>query len=351
MKTMIRTLLAGILFLLVVPLAVGLLLGDGGLAGSLEEGQAKLGLTGISFANKVELPETIDVWIEEEEKTVSVDFEAYVSRVVASEMPSAFELEALKAQSVAARTFAAAKIEKYQQKKPEAHPDAPVCNTTHCQVYKTEKGLIASHEDGWEEEGWKKIQKACKATKGELLYYDGEMVMQPLFFSSSGGQTENSEDVFVGAYPYLVSVSSPYEEKATHQNEETTFTLKEMKEKLQAAFPNKDFGSVTQDKIKILSRTAGGRVAQIQIGDGADSKLKGTEVRTGLGLSSTLFSISFAEGEGWNSSSPSKTKITFTSNGSGHGVGLSQYGADGMAKEGYKYKEILQHYYSGTEVY
>lgn len=337
MKFVVRTLVIGLFFLLLVPFAVALLLGEGGLSGT---GQADKELQPIAIENKVELPDTIKVWIEEEQKVVEVDFEDYVTRVVASEMPYHFDLEALKAQSVAARTFSAAKLEKYEEKKPSSHPDAPVCNTTHCQVYKTEKELIESHEEGWEKEGWPKIQKACKATEGELLYYNGKMVMQPLFFSSSGGQTENSEDVFVGAYPYLVSVSSPYEEGATHTDEEKTFTLSEFKEKIKAAFPKKSFGTIKQSNIKILSRSSGGRVSEMQIGD---EVLKGTEVRTALGLSSALFSVKFdEEGDG---------NIIFTSNGSGHGVGLSQYGANGMAKEGYKYKEILKHYYTGTEVY
>ena len=164
--------------------------------------------------------------------------------------------------------------------------------------------------------------------------------MQPLFFSSSGGQTENSEDVFVSAVPYLVSVSSPYEENATHRDEKTKLSLKDFAKKLKSAYPEKDLGKISQPSIKILSRTAGGRVEKMQVGDGAGGILRGTEVRMALGLSSALFAIEF---DGSN--------IVFTSSGSGHGVGMSQYGADGMAKEGYDYKEILTHYYSGTQVY
>ena len=292
----------------------------------------------VSAADKVKTPRKIKVWREDLGKVVKVDFEEYVACVTASEMPNTFAAEALKAQSVAVRTFAMSKIQKYETKKPEKHPDAPICDTTHCQVYKTEKELIACHPDGWgdSENGWPKVQAACESTKGQMLYYDEQLVMQPLFFSSSGGQTENSEDVFVSAVPYLISVSSPYEEKATHRNEKKTFTLAEMKKEMQKAFPAKDFGTLTQAKIKILSRTSGGRVERMQVGDAV---LKGTQVRSALGLSSALFSISF-----------SGQSVVFTSSGSGHGVGMSQYGADGMAKEGYSYREILQHYYTGTAV-
>lgn len=347
MKIPMQILILCLLFFLAIPLGTVFAFGN------LRSGEqavpqgAKTEATekdGASTKNKVELPEKIKVFKENQGKTVSVNFEEYVACVTASEMPNTFESEALKAQSVAARTFAYAKLEKYQIKKPAAHPEAPICSTTHCQVYKTEEELAECHPKGWgtSEAGYPKIKAASEATAGELLYYDGEPIMQPLFFSSSGGQTENSEDVFVSALPYLVSVSSPYESNATHQNEEKTFTLGEFEKALIKAYPEKAFGALKQSNIKILSRTAGGRVDKMQIGDGT---LKGTEVRNALGLSSALFSISFdnaKNGEG---------QIIFTSNGSGHGVGMSQYGADGMAKEGYDYKEILKHYYSGAEIY
>ena len=327
--------------LIVLIFFVGVPLTAVALGGQLGEGSGLRGLDnlkGVSFANKIETPKTIEVKRCDSCKKVEVDFEEYVTCVVASEMPATFEEEALKAQSVAARTFAMAKIK----------TKSPICDSTHCQVYKTEKELIECHPEGWEDDGWKKIKKACMATAGELLYYDGELVLHPLFFSSSGGQTENSEDVFVSAVPYLISVSSPYEEKATHKDEEKSFTVNEFAAKVRKAFPEKDFGTISTDRIKILSRTAGGRVEKMKVGD---VTLKGTEVRSALGLSSALFTISFKEGTGWNVLSASNTQIVFVSNGSGHGVGMSQYGADGMAKEGADYKEILKHYYSGTEIY
>ena len=327
---------AGMIFIVVIPIAAVALLGGGldGFSGIFWNGEDE-----PNPSDRIETPETITVWQSEKKKTVEVDFEEYVSRVVASEMPGTFQEEALKAQSVAARTYAMSRLVNYEEKKPEAHPKAPVCDTTHCQVYKTEKTLIDIHAEGWEQEEWAKIQKACRATEGQLLYYEGELVMQPLFFSSSGGQTENSEDVFVSAVPYLISVESPYEEEATHREEEKRFAVKDFAEKLEDAYPQRELGDISQKTIKILDRTAGGRVSRMQVGDGEDGILKGTEVRTALGLSSALFTIRFEE-----------DRVIFTSSGSGHGVGLSQYGADGMAREGYDYKEILRHYYSGTQV-
>ena len=327
----------GVLFMLAVPALCVFLFSDSGFHGRAETDKPP-GMQELS--GKISVPGTIEVWLAEKEKVVKVDFEEYVCRVVASEMPATFDEEALKAQSVAARTYAMAKILKYEEKKPENHPKTPVCSTTHCQVYKTEKKLIADHEEGWEKTGWEKIQKACHATEGQLLYHDGKLVMQPLFFSSSGGQTENSEDVFVSAYPYLVSVASPYEEEASHRDEEAVLEMNEFAKKIKDAYPQRELGKISRDTVKILSRTAGGRVERIQVGGGKEGVMKGTEVRTALGLSSALFSISFRD----------DSEIVFTSSGSGHGVGMSQYGADGMAKEGYNYVEILEHYYSGSKV-
>lgn len=332
MKPFVQIFILILALLIMVPLILGLVSGRSEKSPDMAEGDIE---------NKIETPATVTVWVEKEGKAREMDFEEYVARVVASEMPADFGEEALKAQAVAARTYTMAKIIKYQEKKPEAHPDAPLCSTTHCQAYKSEEELIACHEAGWEDDGWQKIQKACKATEGQMLYYDGELVMQPLFFSSSGGQTENSEDVFSGAYPYLVSVASPYEEGATHTNEEKEFSLGELKGALADSYPDRATGDLTAENIKIKSRTAGGRVDTMQIGA---SEFKGTEVRSALKLSSALFSISF-EGSG------AGAKIIFTSSGSGHGVGLSQYGARGMAASGSDYKEILTHYYTGTKVY
>jgi stage II sporulation protein D len=326
-----------IIIMLILMVCIPLIIGT--VAGSINDNSEDS--TEEETLTKIATPKTVTVWISESETTKKVDFEDYVTRVVASEMPSSFGEEALKAQSVAARTYVMAKIIKYEDNKPESHPDAPVCDTTHCQVYKTEKDLIASHGDGWEEDGWVKIKKACEETKGELLYYQGELVMQPLFFSSSGGQTENSEDVFSGAYPYLVSVSSPYEENASHSNEEKVFTIVEVQSAMNSTYQDRKTGNLSKDNIEILSYTAGGRVSTIQMGQ---STYKGTEVRSALGLSSSLFDITYRTENGVE-------KIVFTSSGYGHGVGLSQYGAAGMAEKGSNYRDILTHYYSGTEVY
>ena len=128
----------------------------------------------------------------------NVPLETYVTNVVACEVPSSFHIEALKAQAVASRTYAVAKTLK--RSNPDAHPLAPLCDSTHCQAYNT------THDKNLD-----KIKEAVKETEGEMIYYNGKLIENALFHASSGGSTENSEDIFVSAVPYLRSVKSPYE--------------------------------------------------------------------------------------------------------------------------------------------
>ncbi len=267
-----------------------------------------------------------------------IDFEEYVKGVVAGEMPSNFAEEALKAQAVAARTYSLSKvIRSGDGGYPAAHPNAPLCDGTHCQVYRSPSELESLKGSAWMKDGYKKITEAVEDTAGVLMYYNGELAYQALFHSSSGGKTENSEDVFVSAVPYLRSVESNYEDAATHKNEKTSLTYTALAETLNKKYPDRYTGNFTPSAIKIRDRTDGGRVNIIQIGNATYS---GSEIREALGLKSANFSISK---EPYN--------IVFTTNGYGHGVGMSQYGANGMAEAGFDYKEILKHYYTGVSVY
>lgn len=264
-------------------------------------------------SKEILFPETVSVYITSEEKTKEIPFENYVAGVVASEMPDSFEPEALKAQSVASRTYALGRI----------HADTHLCDTVHCQVYRSDN--IPD-----------KVQDAVDATSGQVITYNGQLASQALYFSSSAGDTENAEDVFSNSYPYLVSVSSSYEPGATHKKESVSFSSKEFQRIIKDACPDTDFGTKKTSSIKILSHTSGGRVDEIQIGDGT---VTGEELRTAFGLYSTRFEVS-----------TSRNKVTFTTHGSGHGVGMSQYGANGLAKRGRSYKQILRHYYKGVTV-
>ncbi len=259
------------------------------------------------------IPETVNLYLTKEEKYKTIPFEDYVAGVVASEMPASFETEALKAQAVASRTYALGKIK----------AGAELCDSVHCQVYRSDN--ISD-----------RVKAAVRETSGQVLLYKGDLASHALFFASSAGKTENSEDVFANQIPYLTSVSSDNEPDATHKKEELKMSFPDFQQKLETAFPDKTFGLLNKNNVKILSYTKGKRVKQIQTGE---EILSGTEIRSALSLFSSRIQLSFKDNE-----------IIFTTGGSGHGVGMSQYGANGMAKDGKSYKKILSHYYKGTRV-
>lgn len=262
---------------------------------------------------KGNIPDTIKVYITKEEKYKTVDFESYIAGVVASEMPATFDIEALKAQAVASRTYALGKI----------NANSHLCDTVHCQVYRS-KNIP------------KKVKKAVTATSGQVLLYKGKLATQTLYFSSSAGDTENAEEVFSNPYPYLVGVSSDNEPGATHKKEVVKLSIKSFGKKIRKAIPELEFGTIKKSNIKILSYTDGGRVKTIKVGK---QTLTGADIRKALSLYSTRFDIDF-----------DGNIIKITTRGSGHGVGMSQYGANGLAKTGKTYPEILAHYYQGTTI-
>jgi stage II sporulation protein D len=277
----------------------------------------------------------ITLYRQEAGRTISLNLEDYVAGVVAGEMPATFEMEALKAQAVAARTYGISKAVRGEEKGNSAdHLSAPLCDSTHCQVYRSEDELRELKGDSWMDDGWKKIKEAVRATDGEVMYYEEGLVEQPLFHSASGGKTENSEDVFVSALPYLRSVESPYEAAAPYQSETISMGLATFAKKTAEKYGSKNIAANT---IKILSRSEGGRVKDIQVGD---KVLSGRDIRDLAGLRSANFTFAFDGNE----------NIIFTTDGYGHGVGMSQWGANGMAKAGFNYKEILEHYYLGVTI-
>ncbi len=284
---------------------------------------------------------TVAVWRTETKRVENIPLEEYVMGVVSSEMPAGFHLEALKAQAVAARTYAMAKVEKSATGNPEAHPKAPLCDGTHCQVYRSEKELENIKGAKWmeaQENGFPKVRQAVAATKGQVMYYQGSLVLQPLFHSASGERTENSEDVFSAAVPYLRSVESGTYENGAYAAETTAIDLKEFLKKAKTLDKN-----ASEEPIAVTSRSQGGRVEAMTVGK---ATFTGRQIRELLGLRSANFTVQIIT----DSAGSGSRQIVFTTSGNGHGVGMSQYGADGMGQAGYGYREILQHYYSGVTV-
>ncbi|MBX7379351.1 stage II sporulation protein D [Clostridium chauvoei] len=279
--------------------------------------------------------ETIKVFITNENKVIEVPLEEYVQSVVSGEMPASFEPEALKAQAIAARTYVATK--KLKQCEKAKSVGAYVCDTTHCQVYLTKESRMNKWSEADKESNWKKIEEAVSATKGQVLTYDGNLVMYPQFFATSSGKTENSVDVFSNSVPYLVSTESSGEEIAPKFTSEKPINIDEFINTINSSYPNASLSADNlSGNIEIIERSEAGGVKQIRVGK---EKIKGTDFRHLLKLNSTNFQFEVAGNE-----------VVFKCKGYGHGVGMSQWGANVMAKEGKGYEEILAHYYTGIEL-
>ena len=251
----------------------------------------------------------------------------YLLGVVAAEMPVSFEPEALKAQSVAARSYLQRAIASPK------HDGADICSDSSCcQAYLSEDELRSSWGENYEAY-MEKIRAAVTATDGEYLSYDGQPAMAA-FHSSSDGETEDSSAIWSDV-PYLVSVSSP-ETAETVPNFVSSIESADIdfRDTILYLKPEADRTGDAGSWVGGVRRSASGRVAAVTIGG---VEFTGGELRSLFKLRSTDFDISHADG-----------KFVFTVRGYGHGVGMSQYGADTMAKQGSSYREILSHYYPGT---
>lgn len=278
-------------------------------------------LTPKKIKNKTyQKTDNITVRVKRENKNTieKIPLEKYLIGVLAGEMPVSYDIEALKAQAVAARTYTINKIEQNKTK------EYDVVDTTNDQVYKDEQQL----KEIWKEkynENTKKLKQAIKETNGEYLTYEGKPI-HAFFFSTSSGTTENCKDVFGESLPYLVSVSSTWDENSPSYQGELKLTKEEFCQKLE----------INCNEIKInIERNETNSIKNITINN---KTIKGTDFRFKLGLKSTNLEI-----EQTNNDIIIKTK------GYGHGVGMSQYGAKELANNGYKYDEILKHYYQGVE--
>lgn len=276
----------------------------------------------------------IDIYNADENKTIKMNIEEYLYGVLSSEMPSTFNEEALKAQAIAARTYVIYKIENNIK---SGHKNAVVCtNSYHCQAYTSYENLKKTKGEDWIKSDYSKIKKVVDSTKGQILTYDGKVIL-PLYFSTSSGKTENSVDVFSTQYPYLVSVDSPYEENSPKYL--TTYSVEKSKfiKYIKNTYPKSNISlDKLDDEIEIESRTEGGCVKTIKVGN---IKMSGISMRKIFNLNSANFTINCNNNE-----------VKFTVKGYGHGVGMSQWGAEGMAQKGYKYYDILFHYFKGSDI-
>ena len=282
----------------------------------------------------------IHLYVTSTKQVVTISLEEYLKGVLAAEMPAEFNIAALKAQAVAARTYAVKRARIFGGQGCDAGPMADVCdNPAHCQAWlptaelQQKWGMIDYHTY------WDKISQAVDSTAGQIVTYQG-VAIDPLFHSTCGGETEDAGNVWQKSLPYLVPVKCTYCQDSPKLVTDQSYSL--------AAFVSAVHGldgaiAVTAQKIAsgapslaIESKSESGRALLLTIGG---QTIKATELRYVLGLNSTRFSFKVEGGQ-----------IVFHVIGYGHGVGLCQYGANGLAKAGKTYQEILQFYYQGTMI-
>ncbi len=282
----------------------------------------------------------IRIYLSDEKRIIELPLEKYIYGVVAAEMPANFHKEALKAQALAVRTYIIDRLNRKDfsdlARWGNIAKKAHVTDTIMHQVYKTDEDL----QRVWGSEyksNQKKIRQAVAETAGQIITYKGKPIYAA-FFSTSNGYTENSEDYFKQKYPYLRSVSSSWDRLSPKYIQEQTLTFQQFISQLEkktgrtVSMPASAEGKL----IQVTARTEGKRIAKVKIGDWIFS---GREVREALQLASTDFEVEVQE-----------KKVKFTSRGYGHGVGMSQWGANLMAKEGKSVAEIVKHYYQGVEI-
>lgn len=251
-----------------------------------------------------------------------VPFEGYITGVLAGEMPISFHIEALKAQAVAARSYVLKRMEYNKDK------EYDVVDTIMNQVYLTDDYLQTVWNESYDE-NINKIKTAVIETKGEYIDYNGE-VADAFFFSTSVGATENSGEIFSAQLPYLISVDSTWDSEVSPlYSTYKTISLNEFYNLMNMSY-NANLN------INPTKTTSTGRIKEIKING---EIFTGSEVMNNLNLRSTFFSIT-QDGE----------NVVINVKGYGHGVGMSQYGAEAMAKNGYTYDQIIKHYYTGVEI-
>lgn len=265
-----------------------------------------------------------------------MDLDEYLVGVLLAEMPSSFEAEALKAQAVIARTYTLHQLRSLGGDGCDKAPGkADICSeSTHCQAW-LDPGSAAGQGGSGSEAFRDRIRKAVFDTRGEVVVYQGRLI-EAVYHSTCGGKTEASHALWSGGVrPYLKSINCPYCQHSPHYRGEILIPFT----RLAAALPQDvalPAASGDELVLEVASETPGGRVKTLSING---TLIEGKELRRLLELPSTAFTWEYRE-EG----------LFLITRGRGHGVGLCQYGADGAARAGKSYRQIIEFYYPGTEV-
>lgn len=261
-----------------------------------------------------------------------LDLDTYLLGVVSAEMPANFEQEALNAQAICARTYTIYKIANGSK-----HENADICdNSGCCQAWISKEDRLEKWNEEERNNNWTKIETAVNITKGKIITYEGKPI-NAFFHSNSGGATDTASSVWGGTnYPYLQTVETSGEEAYSQYASEVLISKEEFISKIKEYHDNFTIDFNQENQIEVIEYTEGNRIKTIKIGN---LNLSGVELRTIFGLKSANFQINIEE-----------ENIKFSVIGYGHGVGMSQTGADSMAKEGKTYEEIIKHYYTGVDI-
>lgn len=311
---------------LIIPALLVLPFGDGKASGKLGEDLSTAPKTDDGGSPSADAAVEVAVYRSSLKQIENIPLDDYLVGVVAAEMPAEFNEEALKAQALTARTYIVKKM--MSGDKIDVPEGAQVLDTPMHQAYIDE----AQMRENWGmdfDSKHAKIAEAVRSTSGQILTYNGEAI-DASFFSTSNGYTENSEDYWSNELPYLRSVTSPWDKNSPKFSNQKVVSVGQFESALGVKVGSS--GEIG----KIVERTAGKRVAKVNFNG---KVLSGKDIREKLDLKSSDFE--------WVRKG---NNIVITTEGFGHGVGMSQYGANGMAAEGKSYQDIVKHYYQGVEI-
>lgn len=278
--------------------------------------------------------ETISVYIAKEDKVVDMNVADYLKGVVAAEMPASFEIEALKAQAIAAHSYLTARMKNYElNSTPPEHKGAMTCTDyTHCKAWISEADRKAAWEESVRDSNWAKICDAVDSTINVTMTFNDEPV-NAVFHSTSSGMTEASKDVWGGDIPYLQSVESVGDMQSPKYSSNMVLSIEDFMKKAEEKITDVDW---SKELISNINRSSSGGIVTLSVGG---QEIKGTLFRTIYELRSTNIEFDITD-----------STITMNVKGYGHGVGMSQYGANYLAQQGKTYKEILENYYTGVVI-
>lgn len=272
-------------------------------------------------------PIALRIYAKDEGKIYRLNLEEYLVGVLAAEMPANFDLEALKAQAVAARTLVIRRLKRYGGRGSLSRPKVDFTDDPNeCQAWASPNRLRQKWR-GWDYyKYYKKVRRAVRETAGLIMVYNHRPI-DAVYHSTCGTGTVDAGEVWRYRVPYLVRVPCGYDRHSPRYQSQVFFTWQQLATALN--LPEK-----TVKKIQLKQRTPSGRVGVVSFGK---YQISGAQLRTRLQLNANYFNWSI-----------SRQGILFKVIGYGHGVGMCQYGADGMAKKGYEFQAILKHYYPGV---